>query len=86
MSTESSSLEGNVDDVLVKFLRSGFMIDGRRGVIDFRVRLGQSGLQASMKRVAFTEYTMTLRWFRVVTLRLFTARLAVLDFLRVSGR
>ena len=43
VSTESIPLMGEVDDSVVKFLRSGFKNDGRRAVIEFRVRLGESG-------------------------------------------
>jgi len=46
VSTESIPLERNVDDLLVRFLRSRFISGIRRAAIHFRVRLGQPGVQA----------------------------------------
>ncbi len=43
VSTESIPLVGEVDDTVVKFLRSGLKNEGRRTVIEFRVRLAEPG-------------------------------------------
>ena len=58
MSTESIPLKGNADDLLVKFLRSGFIGDGRRAVIHFRVRLGAGKHEAGRLHRAHHGVTM----------------------------
>ena len=42
-STESIPLIGEVDDTVVEFLSSGFKHEGRRVVLQFRVKLHESG-------------------------------------------